>query len=183
MEDREIKNEGNELKDEAVFFELFMTSQNKLYAYILSSVHNYADARDLHQETATVMWQKFDQFDPDTNFLAWGISIARNIVRNYFRARNRSRLQFNDNLIQTIEDATIAGLNSDDARMDSLKRCFEKLSDSNRLLIKLRYEKGMTIKSIASHFGKPLQGMYKFMARLQDSLLRCIEKSMALDNN
>jgi len=183
MEDREIKNERNELKDEAVFFELFMTSQNKLYAYILSSVHNYADASDLHQETATVMWQKFDQFEQGTNFLAWGVSIARNIVRNHFRSRNRSRLQFDDHLMQRIEDETISRLDSDDVRMDSLRKCFEKLSDANRLLIKLRYEEGMTVKSIATRFGKPLQGMYKFMARLQDSLLQCVEKTIAMGNS
>ena len=46
-------------------------------------------------------------------------------------------------------------------------------------MIKLRYNDGLTIKTIASRLGKPLQGMYKSMARLQDSLLRCIEKTLA----
>ena len=175
----ELDNQENKSNKEAVFFELFMNVQKSLYAYILSSVRNYADANDLLQETATVLWQKFDQFDQETNFLAWAISIARNMVRNHFSNRKRSRLQFDDSLVQTIEEATVAGLDSYDARMMALKKCYEKLSDANRLLIKLRYENGMTIKSIASHLGKPIHGMYKCVARLQDSLLQCIEKTMA----
>lgn len=178
-QETELDNQANKSNKEAVFFELFMNVQRKLYAYILSSVHNYEDANDLLQETATVLWQKFDQFDQETNFLAWGISIARNMVRNHFRKRNRSRLQFDDSLVQAIEDATVAGLESSDARMMALKKCYEKLSDANRLLIRLRYENGMTIKSIASRFGKPIHGMYKYVARLQDLLLQCIENTMA----
>lgn len=178
-QETELDNQANKSNKEAVFFELFMNVQRKLYAYILSSVHNYEDANDLLQETATVLWQKFDQFDQETNFLTWGISIARNMVRNHFRKRNRSRLQFDDSLVQAIEDATVAGLESSDARMMALKKCYEKLSDANRLLIRLRYENGMTIKSIASRFGKPIHGMYKYVARLQDLLLQCIENTMA----
>ncbi|MEN8127325.1 MAG: sigma-70 family RNA polymerase sigma factor [Planctomycetota bacterium] len=173
-----MDNRAKKSNNEAVFFELFMNSQKNLYAYILASVHNYADANDLLQETATVLWQKFDQFDLETNFQAWAIAIARNMIKNYFNKRKRSRLQFDDDLVQTIEKATVTGLKSYDARMEALKKCYEKLSDSNRLMMKLRYEDGMTIKSIASRVGKPIQGMYKFMARLQNSLLQCIEKTM-----
>lgn len=166
---------------EGAFFQLFMSSQKNLYAYILSSVHNFNDANDLLQETATVLWQKFDQFDRKTNFLAWAISIARNLIRNYFNMRKKSRLQFDGDLVQTIDVAMIDSLDGDNIKLESLKKCYEKLSDSSRMLIKLRYEDGMTVKSIASHFGRPLEGMYKFMARLQDSLLQCIEKTIALE--
>jgi RNA polymerase sigma-70 factor (ECF subfamily) len=43
----------------------------------------------------------------------------------------------------------------------------------------MRYNKGMTIKAIASQLNRPVQGMYKAMARLQDTLQRCIEKELA----
>jgi RNA polymerase sigma-70 factor (ECF subfamily) len=171
---------ANKSNQEAVFFELFMNCQKSLYAYILSSVHHYADANDLFQETATVLWQKFHEFDLGTNFQAWGISIAKNLIKSHFNKHRRSRLQFDDNLAKKIENETVAKLSNYDSRMESLKKCFEKLSDSNRQLIKLRYEEGLTIKLIASRFGKPLQGMYKYMARLQNALLECIEKTMAL---
>lgn len=173
-------NPSNKPTKESVFFELFMNCQKSIYAYILSSVHNYADANDLFQETATVLWQKFDEFEQDSNFLAWGISIARNMVRNYFKKHKCSRLQFDDNLAQNIENKTIAKLKDYDPRIESLRECFKKLSGSNRQLMKLRYEEGLTIKLIATRLGKPLQGMYKYMARLHNALQECVEKTMTL---
>ena len=171
----------NQSDQEALFFELFVGCQRNIFAYILSSVRNHADANDLFQETATVLWQKFHEFEKDSNFMAWAISIAKNMVRNYFNQHKRSRLQFDDHLAKKIESQTLSKLSSHDSRMEALRKCFEKLSDSNRQLMKLRYEQGMTIKLIASRFGKPLQGTYKYMARLQNALLECIERTMALD--
>jgi RNA polymerase sigma-70 factor (ECF subfamily) len=169
--------EAKQPKD-VVFFQLFMASQKKLYAFILASVHNYADANDILQETAIVMWRKFDEFDQESNFVAWGIGIARNLIKSYFTGRKGSHLLFDADLTAAIEDKTLERLGREDARMDALKRCCEKLSEFNRYLIRLRYTEGKTIKSIAHQLGKPVQGMYKTLARLQDALLRCIERSM-----
>jgi RNA polymerase sigma-70 factor, ECF subfamily len=181
MEKIKDNNQTGDSTKEGVFFQLFMNSQKSLYAYILSSVHNFNDANDILQETATVLWQNFDKFDRKTNFLAWAISIARNMIRNYFKMRKKSRLQYDDDLVQTIDAVMVDSLDGDNVRIESLKKCYEKLTDSSRQLIKMRYENGMTIKAIASHFGRPLEGMYKYMARLQDSLLQCIEKTAALE--
>jgi len=180
IEQMETENSNKPTK-ESIFFGFFMNCQKNLYAYILSSVRNYSDAKDIFQETATVLWQKFDEFDQNSNFMAWGISIARNLVRKYFHQHERSKLKFDEKLIRKIEEETLSELNSYDTRVDSLRKCFKELSESNRQLIKLRYEEGLTIKSIAARFGKPLQGMYKYIARLQNALLECIEKTMALN--
>ncbi len=181
MENMDIANLESKPTKESLFFQLFMSSQKNLYAYILASVHNFNDAEDIMQETAAVMWQNFDKFDPDTNFLAWAISIARNMVRNYFSSRKKSRLQFDDSLMESIEQSAIRNLERNSMRIEALKRCCEKLSESSRLLIQLRYEQGMTVKSIASRFGRPIAGMYKALARLQDALLECTERIMAVE--
>lgn len=182
MENREISNLESGPTKESLFFQLFMNSQKNLYAYILASVHNFNDAEDILQETAAVLWQNFDKFDPETNFLAWAISIARNIIRNYFSSRKKSRLQFDDSLMESIEQAAADCLERNNMRMEALKKCCEKLSESSRLLIQLRYEQGMTVKSIASRFGRPISAMYKALARLQDALLECTERLMAVEN-
>lgn len=171
------QGESEQPKD-AAFFQLFMASQRNLYAYILASVHNYNDANDLLQETAIVMWRKFDEFDRETNFVAWGVAIARNLIKSYFNSRQYSHLQFDAELMEVIEERTLSQMKQDDRRMEALKVCYEKLSESNRQLIRLRYTEGKTIKSIAVQLGKPIQGMYKTISRLQDSLLRCIERNL-----
>lgn len=177
----ENHQKGEKLPKDVIFFQLFMDSQRKLHSYILASIHNYADANDILQETATVMWRKFNEFDQNTSFIAWAISIARNLIRNYFNKRKRLRLQFDDELVQSIETRTIQQLiDGDNEKLEALEKCCEKLTDLNRYILKLRYRDGMTIKSIASRLGKSISGMYKFMARLQDSLLKCVEKTMIM---
>jgi RNA polymerase sigma-70 factor (ECF subfamily) len=124
------------------------------------------------------MWRKFDRFDRETCFVAWGISIARNIVRGYFSSKKNSRLQFNDRVIQMIDTAACSEASDTQLRLNALQRCYEQMSESNRMVIKLRYNSGLTIKAIAGRLNKPIQGMYKRLSRLHDSLLQCIEKTM-----
>lgn len=161
-----------------LFFQLFMNSQKNLYAFILASVHNYNDADDILQDTAAVMWRKFDEFDKDTNFVAWGISISKNLIKKYYNERKRSRVQFNDTLFQEISERMEKSVGQMDRRQTALKICSQKLDDAGRALIDMRYGKGMTIKAIANHVNRSVQGMYKTIARLQDTLQRCIKNEL-----
>ena len=45
----------------------------QVLAYINALVLDWNDADDLFQETCLVLWQKFDEFRPGTNFLAWAL--------------------------------------------------------------------------------------------------------------
>lgn len=52
---------------------MLLNNQMRIYAFILSLVHNYEDADDLMQETANTMWQKYPDCQPIKDFLSWGI--------------------------------------------------------------------------------------------------------------
>lgn len=177
-EKRNNEVELSDRDDSGLFFQLFMTHQKSFYAFILASVHNYTDANDILQDAATVMWQKFGEFDKNTNFVAWGITISRNLILKYYTQRKRSRVQFNDDLFNEISDRMEKSIGNMDPRIEALKKCTKKLSDAGRTMIDMRYNKGMTVKAIANQLNRPVQGMYKAMARLQDALQKCIEKQL-----
>ena len=160
---------------DSMFFQLYMDSHKNLYAYILAMVHNQSDASDLLQETVTVMWRRFDEYDRSKKFLAWGIAIARNLIKKHFRDRRNSKIQFDDDLVQKIEQSTIKQIDNSNNKIDALRKCCATLGDNNQFLLQLRYDKGMTIKSIASQLGRPLAGMYKKFSRLHQALLNCVE--------
>ena len=63
--------------DECDFGRLFVQHEARIYGYIRSLVVHRADAEDLLQETASMLWQKFHEFQPGSNFLAWAMSVAR----------------------------------------------------------------------------------------------------------
>lgn len=165
---------------EGLFFQLFIANQQRLYAYILASVHNYSEADDIMQETATVLWRRFGEFQEGTSFIAWGISIARNHILRYFNERKRSRLQFDNDLLQQLADLTLEDTES--GRFAVLKKafreCFEQLSENNRNMLRLRYKDGAKIKDIANSMHKPVQAIYKTVSRVHDALQRCIEAAL-----
>ncbi len=174
MADEQVEFETN---PEELFFQLFIANQQRLYAYILASVHNFSDADDILQETAAVLWRRFSEFEEGTSFIAWGISIARNLILKHFNERKRSRLQFDNELLSQLADLTLQ--DTDSNQIQALKKafheCFGRLSENNRNILQLRYQDGMKIKDIANKTQKPVPGMYKAVARIHDALQRCID--------
>jgi len=48
--------------EHARFLRLYAGIQNKLFAFILSVVHNRNDAEELFQETSVILWERFDTY-------------------------------------------------------------------------------------------------------------------------
>ncbi|NLK41576.1 MAG: sigma-70 family RNA polymerase sigma factor [Planctomycetes bacterium] len=167
----------NDSNPEELFFQLFITHQQSLYAYILASVHNFSDADDILQETAAIMWRRFSEFEQGTSFIAWGIGIARILILKHFSERKRSRLQFDDDLVKQLADLTVQEIdpNRNCALKNAFRECFERLSESHRDILQLRYQHGMKIKDIANHTHRSAHGMYKVISRIHDALQHCIE--------
>ena len=62
-------------KDEQ-FVRLLATCQRQLFFYLLNILHNADDAEEALQETNLVLWRKFGQYRPGTNFGRWACQIA-----------------------------------------------------------------------------------------------------------
>lgn len=95
--------------DEHDFGRLFVQHQSRIYGFIRSLVVHRADAEDLLQETASVLWRKFDEFRPGSNFLAWALQVARFQVMYFRQRQKRDVLQFSDKFVDAVGADTIAG--------------------------------------------------------------------------
>jgi len=151
-----------------------MSSQNKLYAYILMYVPHSADADDIIQETASVAWEKFHTFTPGTDFARWIRKIAHHKILDHRKRGGVHRVVFSDELIRMIADQAELVVEQTDSRLDALKSCLKRLSAQDRQLLRWRYEEGITIKKMAEQADRPLQGLYKVMVRIHDQLRRCV---------
>ena len=63
--------------------------------------------------------------------------------------------------------------------IDVISGCVSHLNEIDQQIVKLRYSKGVTIKSIAGHMGRSTQGIYKTMARIHSVLEECVQRSIA----
>jgi RNA polymerase sigma-70 factor, ECF subfamily len=164
--------------DKDNFFQLYLQSQKRLYTYILMLVPNSSDADDILQQTSSIMWEKFDTYNPEASFGAWAVSIAKYVVFDHYKKKRRSHVIFKDEMLEIIAESATALTRDSDERLALLKVCVEKLSGNDRKLIKIRYEQGLKIKDIAERVGRPVQGFYKTMNRIHNLLLNCIRRKM-----
>tara|TARA_R110002167_G_scaffold116339_1_gene291413 strand:- start:510 stop:1001 length:492 start_codon:yes stop_codon:yes gene_type:complete len=157
---------------------LFLQSERRILGFILSLVPNLADAEDLLQETCSIMWSKFEQFEKGTDFVAWGISIARYRVLTYRRKSASQRVCFNEKLMHQIADAVTEVSSQSDARLGILQSCLADLREKDRELIRLRYFAENSTKQTAEQLGRSADSVYKSLNRVHDSLLWCIRRSL-----
>jgi RNA polymerase sigma-70 factor, ECF subfamily len=156
------------------FFQLFMANQNRVYAYVLVFVPHGPDADDIMQETASVMWEKFETFTPGTDFARWAKKIAYHKILDHRKKRGRHRVVFSDELLGLLAEEAEAVLDQTDPRLEALKFCLKRLSDRDRSLVRLHYEEGVAIKGMAEQANRSVQGLYKVMVRIHNRLRDCV---------
>lgn len=144
-------------------------------------IPNRDDADDIFQETVLVMWSKFDSFERGTSFTAWGIKIAKYKILQAHRRTARRSFQFSQAALQSLQNKSDHFVKHIERRMQALRKCIRKLNKRNYELIQMRYENELTIKSIAKRLGRSVQSIYKRMARINDSLIRCIRRTLTME--
>ena len=163
--------------DRREFITLFGERQQQILGYIAALVPNWQDAEDVFQRTSLVLWEKFDDFDPQRDFLKWACGVAYYEVRNHFRTKGRDRLCFNDELMNTIADQRLTQPKQSE-RTAALKLCLGKFDDSERRLVIQAYAGEGNIKQLAEREGRAAQTIYNRLSQLRRRLLECIDSTV-----
>lgn len=149
----------------------------RIYAYILALVPNWADADEIFQETSAVLWVKYGEYQPGTDFRAWAFRVAFNKVLQFRHARGKNLLHFSEEFVESIDRDTLSDQELWERRHLALADCYAKLNPQDRELIDLRYEPGATTKGIAQQVGRSPDAVYKALSRIHDQLLVCIDQT------
>src|SRR5256885_11420768 len=83
-------------RDPVLFATLLRENRSRVFGYLLALVQNLSDAEDLYQQTALVLWEKFSQYEPGTDFGTWAVSVAHYCAVNFLRRQSRRRTLFSD---------------------------------------------------------------------------------------
>jgi len=164
------------------FIELLSENQNRLFTFLYAHVLNMADAEDLYQHVALVLWQKFDQFVPGTEFGSWAIRVADLTIKNFLRGKRRSKIFFSDDVMQRVADRQTAMTHEQlAARTEALRKCLRRLPQADRELVDLCYGSETKIKDIAADLGRSAGAVYTALCRIRQALLACIERAIAAE--
>jgi len=164
----------------AAFSDLVAAHRSRVFGYIYAMLHNMSDAEDIYQQTTFLMWRKFSDFQPGTDFGSWALKIAYLNIKNFQRSAMRSHVFFSDEVMRKVldcyESQTTRGA---DDRLDALGKCVQRLSKRNQHLLRQRYAESMSIRDLAIDEGKTEAAMAMLLSRLRKTIFRCIEAHTA----
>ncbi|WP_425395375.1 sigma-70 family RNA polymerase sigma factor [Aeoliella sp.] len=161
------------------FVRLSAEHQRHVYLHILAQLPNRTDADDVMQETSLVLWRKFDDFQPGTNFRAWACRIAHFEVLKFLEKSGRTGAHFDSDVAKCIAQTMEDRADELDERRAVLDGCLKKLRDHDRELVRARYVDGMAARQLAHHSGRSVDAVYKTLQRIHRALLNCIERAIA----
>jgi RNA polymerase sigma-70 factor (ECF subfamily) len=162
------------------FVRLLMRHQQEIYAYVLTLVPHVHDADDLFQDGMTVMWRKFDQFKPGTNFGAWAVQIMRYKILEYRRnAAQGKRVLMEDSLFEAVMNHIPTIQDEAAARIEALRKCLTLLDDRAKRILKMRYERNVSIETLASYLKVSRRQVYHVLGQINNVLLRCMRRTLA----
>jgi RNA polymerase sigma-70 factor (ECF subfamily) len=163
----------------AEFARLLAEHQSRLYGYIHSLVPDLNHADDLFQQTAMVLWDKFDQYDRGRRFFPWACGVARFEAANFARGLARQRRVFGHDLnlllIQAHEDISDEELAD---RREALSRCVSKLPDPDRALLAECYTDAGGVPAAAARRHRSTHSVYNSLRRIRQALYQCITRTM-----
>jgi RNA polymerase sigma-70 factor, ECF subfamily len=161
------------------FTELLQQCQLQLLRYIFALVRNGADAQDVFQQTCMVLWDRFDDFDPDRSFLAWACGVARFKARKFLLQHQRYRAHFSEDFAQRMAEVQLnAAPKEIEARQAALPDCIDKLPPAQRELLMLCYDEQQRVADVAAKVGRPARGVHNSLRAIREKLMECIDRAV-----
>ena len=161
------------------FITLLNASHGRLLGFLRVMLGNSADAEDVLQRASMTIWRKFAEYDPSRDFFAWASSFAFYEAKNFQRTAARSRLHFDDELMQRLADERVADLDRRDARLAAMDRCIEELDEAGRELVREFYLNNTDVAALAERFGRAPQTLYNKLNTLRRLLGDCMKRRLA----
>ena len=160
------------------FFRLFSVNQSEIFSYVVSLVPHSVDAEDIFQETCSVMWRKFEEFQAGTHFVGWACKIAYYIILEHRRNAFRNPIRYSSETLKLLSDSYAESHKDSPQRIEFLNACLRSLSDKERFLIQQRYNQSLPVNAIAEQIGVSVSMIYKLLAKVHYFLLECIQRSI-----
>lgn len=173
---------GETRSDPSPFVELIVKSERQLMRYIRTLVPKLDDAEEVWQATAIVLWEKFDEYDPEREFIPWAQRFAYFETLRFRRRIARDRMVFSENVMQTLAETHQASREKLDARCHALQKCLDQLIPRDQALLRSRYESDTTINDLAQTLNTTSKTLYRRLDRIRDRLAQCVRRRVALSD-
>jgi RNA polymerase sigma-70 factor (ECF subfamily) len=162
----------------ANFLRLYASSEGALHTFVRSLVPTRQMALEVVQDVILVLWNKFED---TTAFQPWAFGVAKKVALQHLRRVSRDRHVFDDDLVHRLSEESAARVEVHDRHREALQNCLQKLPEPQRDLVLSAYAPGVRIDELAAERGQTPMALYKILHRIRQSLLRCVDRTLATE--
>ena len=169
--------DGATLDAESRFDQLFREHFPAMLGYALRRVDRREDAADVAADIMLVAWRRLDDVPPGDEARLWLYGVARGVMRNHARSRNR-RTRLSARLCEHVAalESPATDLAAGHESRDQLRRAMEQLSDGDRELLRLSAWEALGTSEIASVLGVRPNTARKRLERARARLAERLEE-------
>ena len=152
-----------------------------LRAYILSATGDHSAYDDLVQDVFAIAHRKRYSFETGTNFGGWLRNIARNVILQHCRKRERQPLFSHDDAVETLDRAAAEAEDCCrdpifvEHRQQFLRECLKVITRRVHEVLRLRYAENRPAQVVANllHMSVTAVNVAAFRGRL--AVAQCVE--------
>ncbi|MCC9604683.1 sigma-70 family RNA polymerase sigma factor [Blastopirellula sp. JC732] len=166
--------------NQSSFAEAYIANQERLKGYVYSLVFNWNDAEEVFQRTSLGLWKKWEQFDPEREFLPWAFGMARIEAKRFLAEKGKQELMLSDAAMEALDTALVDRADGWNERLAALEQCVKKLPTQQRSMLWASYKKASSVEQIGQMFGLSANAVYKRLRRIREQLHQCIDLRIAM---
>jgi RNA polymerase sigma-70 factor (ECF subfamily) len=156
------------------------TAQEAVTAFVRGVVRDRATVEEIVQEVAVSAFRSRENWAEGTNFTAWCIGIARNLLRMRWRTLARDRHVLGDP--DLMERLAVAHAEIEDAWAEerpALAACLRTMTGRSRELVVWHYYEGRSVDDIAALARLAPSHIRVLLHRIRAALRECIRRRIA----
>lgn len=173
---------GNSLSSAArrqQFERLVDDHYRSVWRYVVALTRGANNAEDLTHQAFLIAFDRLVDEQPIDNPGQWLRGVVRNLVREWWRKNRRLPVELADQICDLAEDTDNEADERRSEREAALAGCLDKLSDGERLIVRARYEDGLSITEIADRQQINVKTARVRLFRIRERLKACVEFAFA----
>lgn len=143
----------------------------------VSLLRDWSESESLVQQAFMDAYKNLDKYQLGTDFGAWVRTVARNRLRKVIRTmtRDEQRLAAYREVLAERLRVEEPVHDDSDLYLAALRSCRAELPGEEAIILRLRYEKGMTFEAIAARRDMTPAAVQRAISRIRFRLRSCIE--------
>ena len=163
-----------------LFIQLLVSHEIRLRAFALSLSGKWDAAEDILQDAMCVLWEKWEDFKPGSDFMAWaGRVVYLKACEHRRRQARPGGVNFGEEFLEKVAHTATTLSDEMVERQRALEDCVGKLRPDHKELLRLRYEQGSDIVGIARALSRNAGAIRETLRRVRKALFDCISRRIA----